>query len=424
MSKNIRKVIIGLDGVPCRLIEDFAFNDIMPNTGKIIKEGIFRKMKSSLPEISSVSWSSIITGENPGSHGIYGFTDIIPGTYTVSFPNFRSLKARPFWQKNENNQYVILNVPFTYPAPEIKGCLISGFVAPDLEKAVYPNRLLDRLKSINYEIDVDSSKAHKSIELFLKGLFSTLKGREKALDLFWDEQNWDVFMYVITGTDRLMHFLWDAYEDGTHKYHDQFLKFFKKTDEIIGEINSRLNEDDQLFIISDHGFGSAEVSVNVNQPLKENGLLELDAETGKKKYNAITDKTKAFALAPGRIYLNWKDRFPSGSVLESNRASIIKDIASIFDELEYQNRKVIKGVFRKEEIYKGEYRNDAPDLILLANSGFNLKADISKEVRFEKEIFTGKHTYEDAIFVSNQKLWEAKDDLSVEDVIELTGLNQ
>lgn len=424
MSEDKRKVIIGLDGVPFRLIKDFTMHRIMPYTKKLVKEGTFRKMKSSIPEISSVSWSSIITGKNPGEHGIYGFTDIISGTYTISFPNFKSLLAKPFWQKNKRKKYVILNVPFTYPATKMNGCLVSGFVAPDLEKAVYPDALLTKLKELNYQIDVDSNKAHKSIDLFLKGLFETLEARCKAFHLLWDEQDWDIFMFVITGTDRLMHFLWGAYEDETHEYHDQFLKFFKNTDEIIGEISSRLNEDDRLFIISDHGFGPTEVTVNVNQPLKENGLLDLDADTEKKKYNAITDKTKAFALTPGRIYLNWKDRFPNGSVLKSDREPIIKDIGSIFGELEYQNRRVINRVFRKEEIYKGEHRNYAPDLILLANSGFNLKADISKEVTFEKEIFTGMHTYEDAIFISNGKLSEAKDDISVEDVIELANLNQ
>ena len=75
MAKRPRTVIIGLDGVPFGMIEDFAKTGIMPNTADVISQGVFKRTKSSLPEVSSVAWSSIISGENPGRHGIFGFMD-------------------------------------------------------------------------------------------------------------------------------------------------------------------------------------------------------------------------------------------------------------------------------------------------------------------------------------------------------------
>ncbi|RKY27315.1 MAG: hypothetical protein DRP61_04410, partial [Candidatus Omnitrophota bacterium] len=63
-------VIIGLDGVPFELIKDLSDKEVMPNTSQIIQEGDLRRMSSSLPEVSSVAWSSIITGKNPAEHGI------------------------------------------------------------------------------------------------------------------------------------------------------------------------------------------------------------------------------------------------------------------------------------------------------------------------------------------------------------------
>ena len=66
MGKNTKTVIIGLDGVPFGMIKDFAGNGVMPNTQQIIEDGLFVEMRSSVPEISSVAWSSIITGKNPG----------------------------------------------------------------------------------------------------------------------------------------------------------------------------------------------------------------------------------------------------------------------------------------------------------------------------------------------------------------------
>lgn len=53
----------------------------MSNVDMFIAEGVFRQRGSSIPEVSSVAWSSIITGVNPGEHGIFGFTDLAPETY-------------------------------------------------------------------------------------------------------------------------------------------------------------------------------------------------------------------------------------------------------------------------------------------------------------------------------------------------------
>ena len=47
---------------------------------------------------------------------------------------------------------------------------------------------------------------------------------------------------------------------------------------------------------------------------------------------------------------------------------------------------------------------NAPDLILLSNPGFNLKVSLFKKELFEKDSLTGKHTQEDAfLYVKNEK---------------------
>jgi len=87
MAKSARTVIIGLDGVPFSMIKHFCETGIMPNTAALLSQGIFRKMHSSIPEVSSVAWSSMITGTNPGQHGIFGFMELAPGSYKMRFPN-------------------------------------------------------------------------------------------------------------------------------------------------------------------------------------------------------------------------------------------------------------------------------------------------------------------------------------------------
>jgi predicted AlkP superfamily phosphohydrolase/phosphomutase len=399
-----KKVIIGLDGVPYSLIKVLTENGVMPNMKRIIREGIFKRMASSIPEVSSVAWSSIITGANPGEHGIYGFTDVAPGSYRLSFPNFNSLKVPPFWSPTlrppggmdkSSGKSVIINVPSTYPAAPLDGVLIAGFVALELNKAVYPQYLVEKLEQLDYQIDVDSNKAHQSMELFLRDLNRTLESRITAYEYLWNEVDWNTFMLVFTGTDRLNHFLWDAYEDESHRFHSDFLNHFHRIDETLGDINDRLGSSDLLIIISDHGFERLEESINVNAHLKNCGLLSFK-NNPPKSLNDIEYSTVAFALDPGRIYINMKDRYPRGCVKKDEKESVIRDLTQAFESLEIGNRKVIDRIYLREEIYQGPILDRAPDLVLMPKTGFDLKASIKAVELSEKTIFTGKHTQTDA----------------------------
>ncbi|MBL7156560.1 MAG: alkaline phosphatase family protein [Candidatus Omnitrophica bacterium] len=400
-----RTIIIGLDGVPFGLLKDLADRGVMPNTKGIISDGTFRKMFSSLPEVSSVAWSSIITGKNPAEHGIFGFTEFPQNTYRLSFPNFNDLKTPAFWETNHSKRHIVINVPSTYPAHELNGVLVAGFVALDLEKATYPNSMLEVLKNLNYATDVDSSKAHESIELFLKDLKRTNEARIAVYRELWKEE-WDTFMFVFTGTDRLMHFLWDAYEDPDNEFHEEFSSYFRRIDEVIGEIASKINENDTFLMLSDHGFEKLEKDVYVNRILKKAGFLKL--KNGERiDFSHIDYGTKAFALDPARIYVNLEGKYPRGSVKPEDKESVIKGVEKLFEDLKENNQKVIKRIYRKEEIYKGPYFDMAPDLVLLGSKGFNLKAGLTSERIFSKGIFTGKHSWDDAFLLVNRKNCES-----------------
>jgi predicted AlkP superfamily phosphohydrolase/phosphomutase len=372
-------------------------------------------MRSSIPEVSSVSWSSVITGKNPGEHGIYGFTEIIPGTYTLSFPHFGKLKAAPFWHRDDT--FIIINVPSTYPASPLQGVLVSGFISPDLEKAVYPPSSIELFRKYNYKIDVDTKKARKSTDLLFKELFETLESRMKIYDSFTDSLNWDVSMMVFTGSDRLEHFLWSAYETPDHEYHDAFRSFFTRIDDAIRHIHSSLQEDDALIMLSDHGMEGIESNVNINCILEREGFLQR-GEDKKLGYNNIQEGTKAFALDPGRIYVNKQDTYPLGTVSPENEESVVLELKDMFQSLQKDGKRVIKTVFTKSDIYHGPLLEHAPDLVLLPERGFNLKGGILPQTPFNRDILTGKHTQEDA-FLYVSEGYPVPEDPSVEDIVPL-----
>ena len=397
MAGEDKTVIIGLDGVPFGMIKNFAETAVMPNTERLISDGVFKKMQSSIPEISSVAWSSMITGENPGRHGIFGFMDLHDGSYKMRFPNFNDLKASPFWDQWQGKS-VIINVPSTYPVHEMNGVHISGFVSIDYEKSIHPKSLVSKLQKMDYRLDVDSQMAHSSMDLFLSDLDKTLEARIRAYRYLWQNEDWQTFMFVFTGTDRLMHFLFDAYEDKDHKYHNVFLEHFNKIDRIIGEISDRLGDNDLLIMLSDHGFERLDYDVYVNYLLREEGFVQF--KDGQDiSLNNICYGTKAFALDPARIFLNIKGKFPCGTVEPSESEEVLSRLEELFGELKIDNRKVVRDIYRKEQIYSGPCCEKAPDMILVAEEGFNLKAKMNAQMLVEKGIFNGKHTQDTAFLV-------------------------
>lgn len=392
-----RNIIIGLDGVPFGMLEKFARTGVMPNTAAIIDKGFFTPMYSSVPEISSVAWSSIVTAVNPAKHGVFGFIDLHPNSYNMRFPNFSDLKAEPFWNQTASRS-VIINVPSTYPVRSMNGVHISGFVSIDFEKSVYPRSLQQKLKKLDYRLDVDAQQAHSSMQLFIEDIDKTLDARIEAYKYLWDSEDWQNFMLVFTGTDRLMHFLWNAYEDQTHQYHDFFIEHFRKIDTAIGRIINDINEDDTLIMLSDHGFERLEKDIYINHLLMTEGFLTFKSGTPPKLGN-ICPGTRAFALDPARIYINQKGKYPAGSVNPQEKQACIKDLEDLFDSLKIEGRKVIKYIYRKEQVYKGPYLDEAPDLILIADRNFNLKGAMTSNELVAKGPFTGKHTYEDAFLL-------------------------
>jgi predicted AlkP superfamily phosphohydrolase/phosphomutase len=417
--KENRVCVIGLDGVPYSLLLELSRKGIMPAIGRLIDSGHLHQLKASLPEISAVSWTNFMTGTNPAAHGIFGFTDLKPNTYQLRFPNFLDLKKETFWDQlgEKKKRCIIINQPSTYPARKINGILISGFVALELAKAIYPHTFKAPLEQMGYLIDIDTLKSRENHELLWEELDKTLEGRQKAWNYFWRE-DWDYFEFVITGTDRLQHFLWTAYEDDNHPYHQKFLDYYAQIDRAIDKIvNSfrKLADDDSLYLLSDHGFTQVEQEVYLNTWLGNNGYLKFE-NSSPENLTEISESAQAFALDPNRIYLNLKDKFPKGSVDTADKKSLKEEIKRKLANLEYEGRKVVREIFDTEEIYSGPYLAAGPDLIVLSEYGFDMKGSIKKKEVFGKTDLQGMHTWDDAFFWANR---DCGTDLSISDLADI-----
>jgi predicted AlkP superfamily phosphohydrolase/phosphomutase len=379
----------------------------MPNMGNILSYGTLRRMESSIPDVSCVAWSTVITGKNPGEHGIYGFMNLSPETYRFSFPTFKDLKSAPLWERLPIGRAAVLNVPGTYPARSIDGVMISGFVAVDLERSVYPNSLLPKLRDLGYRIDVDAAKGHTDMDAFLRDCDDTLEAQIRAFRYLWEREEWGLLFLVFTSTDRLSHFLFEACDKTDHPHHEAFRRHFGRIDEIIGEIYGRLGEDDFFMMLSDHGFGTIEREVNVNYYLKEQGFLNIVNPTAD-SFEGVGEGSRAFALDPARIYVNAAGRYPRGCVSDRDRARLVDDLEAVFKELKIDGRPVVRRICRREDTFSGPHTDHAPDLVVLPHRGFDLKARLTANQLATRGVFTGAHTQDNAfLFVRSHRLDES-----------------
>jgi predicted AlkP superfamily phosphohydrolase/phosphomutase len=406
VTSDDRLCIIGLDGVPIGLLRRLADQGVMPRVGERIAAAHLRPMRASLPEISSVSWTSFMTGAQAGEHGVFGFTDIRPDDYQLTFPTFPAVPVPTIWDRlgQRGRRSLVVNQPATYPARPIPGTLISGFVAIDLRRSVQPLAHLATLRRLDYRIDIDTLAARRDHDALFVDLHATLRARRDALWQLWDAERWDLLQVVVTGTDRLYHYLFDALDDPDHPRHEAALDYHAAVDRFVGEVFDRFrseqpNADQRFWMLSDHGFCAIRSEVQVNAALRRAGLLQIDDATGR-DLGGIADASRAFALDPGRIYVHRRDRFARGLVDPTEVEAVKEEVADLLLQLRYHGEPVIREVFDAAKIYSGPHAADGPDLVALSHPGFDLKASPSATEVFGRSDLVGMHTYDDAFLLA------------------------
>ena len=286
-----------------------------PILARLIAGGAFKRMNSVYPTVSSVAWSSFMTGKNPAKHGIFGFVDRDPATLKTTIPTSRAMQSRTLWEilSDAGKRVVVMNVPVTYPPRQVNGVLIAGFLAPNLNKVAYPPEMGQKLKEWGYRIDTDPWVARESKDKMLADVNDTFDRRVKTLFTLMEEEEWDYFHCHIMSTDRLFHFLWEQMEDNDPVYAPQFLAFMEKLDRLIGDVMSRLDEHTSLVVMSDHGFCTLDKEIYVNYWLQQQGWLQFDTAEPK-SIEDMSSSSVAYSLDPGRVFINLKGREKAGSV--------------------------------------------------------------------------------------------------------------
>ncbi|MEW6359024.1 MAG: alkaline phosphatase family protein [Planctomycetota bacterium] len=156
-----RVLVLGIDGMDPGLLQRYVAEGRMPNFARLMKEGGFKPLRSSIPPQSPVAWSNFITGMNPGAHGIFDFIHRDPATLVPYFstsrtsPPTRALplggwripigggsvellrKGPVFWKilADRGVPCSLYRLPVNFPPVECGARSISGLGTPDLQGA-------------------------------------------------------------------------------------------------------------------------------------------------------------------------------------------------------------------------------------------------------------------------------------------------
>ncbi|MFZ0544613.1 MAG: alkaline phosphatase family protein [Candidatus Promineifilaceae bacterium] len=146
----MKTLLVGLDAACWAYLDPLLDAGRMPNLQKLMNSGSWGVLQSTLPAATPVAWASIITGKNPGKHGVFDMMWHRPNSYELSLTHAGIRRGTPFWQRlNEQGIRVgIINAPFTHPPQPVEGFILCGFgTGKETTNLSYPADLLQQVES-------------------------------------------------------------------------------------------------------------------------------------------------------------------------------------------------------------------------------------------------------------------------------------
>jgi len=374
-------VIIGLDCAEPTLVFRDWISDL-PNIRSLVEGGIYGKLRSTVPPITVPAWTSMMTSNDPGQLGFYGFRNRADWSYDeLYFANARYVKAKTLWNHLSRNRLrsLVMGVPQTYPPKPLNGVLVSSFLAPDKSvQYTWPDEVkseLDAAADGDYIIDVRDFRTEDKDRL-LGQIYLMTRRRFKAFRHFLEKDEFDFAMMVEMGVDRIHHGFWRfmdknhrLYEPG-NKYENAIHDYYVEVDSEIGRVLDILGSDTHVMVVSDHGAKSMTGAICINEWLIENGYLVLKDKPSRpmRMENSMVDWEKTRAWGEGgyysRIFFNVKGREPRGVIdprdYDKFRQEIVRKLEEMTDE---EGENIGTRALKPEDVYR-EVNNIPPDLIV------------------------------------------------------------
>lgn len=418
-------LIIGLDGATWDLLDPWIEQGRLPHLGRLRRHGLWGPLASTMPPATLPSWSTFMTGVNPGKHGIFDFTRRQLGTYAVQFVNGSFRKAPTVWRllSDAGRRVCVLGVPGTYPPEDLNGCMISGFDTPVTTRAdasfVRPQTLVPLVMELGgfpfadfQEFRVNRRWYHTALERLLRGIETKTRLAQALLA----REEWDCFVLLFGESDTVAHHFWKFHDadsplfepEAAQEFSTAIRRVYEALDAAIGTLTGAAPTATVL-VASDHGFGGAgKKAVYLNRWLGEQGLLRMNHKPSKSQRSRglkqlalralpAAMQARMFRLRGGRwaswlesrarfagidwagtrafseelnyfpsVWLNVKGREPQGTVAPADYHRVREEVCAAAQALRDPEHggSIVRRAWRREELYHGPWLEYAPDVIL------------------------------------------------------------
>jgi len=412
-------LVIGLDAATMDLIEPWTAAGHLPTLARLMADCASSRLLSTPNMHSASAWTSILTGLNPGRHGLFVFSDRDFATGKQLFfkggDRTGDLISAHLSRSGLNSGF--LNVPMTYPAQaEPGGFVVSGLDSPSLsERAFSPPELraelLGRFPGYHFTPQnlgdlMRAGALDQAIESWMK----LIDIQTAAAEYLLDSHPVDFFMTVYTASDWGGHNLWQLHQDsnqGSRVTSNPLLDIYQGLDAAIARLLAHATDETHVYVISDHGMGPhtgasyhlaewledqgfmvrnggqakrsfmnagrraarnllpVSVKKRVKAGIGEARLERLQAAEKDSFYSSIDWSRTTAYTEPGRhvINVNLNGRNIAGIVAQQDYDKVCSQIIERLSEwTDSEGNKIVERVVRRDDAYSGPLMERANDL--------------------------------------------------------------
>ena len=326
----------------------------------------------------------MFSGKDASEIGVFSYT-FKDSNGVQKLVSSNNIKCNLIWDilTKQNKKTIALYVPLSYPVKSINGAMVSCFLTPSADSdCAYPETIKNKIKAMqNPEMFFDVAvglSGHKGVEpsVLIKNTYEMTGMQLTLLEELLEEQ-WDLFIGIMIGTDRLQHMLWN-HVDETHRnfiknseFRNVLKDYYIYLDKRLGAVIEKLKDHDRkhgakttIIVASDHGMVKQEGKININNWLVQEGYLVLkNTPKESTRFNiSFVDFEKSLAYGSGaynaRVYINKK---LAGKNYEKIRHEIAEKLMLIKDD---KGNQLDTKIYFAEDIYKNTNNPECPDLTI------------------------------------------------------------
>ena len=167
--------LIGIDGLEWRVMLPMIREGRLPNMTRLMERGSFGRLRTMVPTLSPMIWTSVATGKGAPKHGINHFVSKGPDSSVHLLTN-RDRTTKAIWNIFSDFDRTVHCIGWwmTFPAEEVNGTMVAqtnttgqiktargnaiwkGAVLPGLDGQVYPvadqARVMDLAEEVQKEL--------------------------------------------------------------------------------------------------------------------------------------------------------------------------------------------------------------------------------------------------------------------------------